>query len=116
MDQTNIDNFRQRLVSERGDLESQLVDMGMDPATGQPNGVDFDHSFADSGQNTEEKARVLAIAEGLIEIKREVDAAIEKIEGGTFGTCESCGKHIGDERLDARPYARLCMDCKRRTG
>jgi DnaK suppressor protein len=42
-----------------------------------------------------------------------VDAAIARMQDGTYGTCENCGKPIGDERLDARPVARLCLDCKK---
>jgi RNA polymerase-binding protein DksA len=41
----------------------------------------------------------------------EVDAAIARIEAGTYGTCESCGHAIGAGRLEARPVARACITC-----
>ena len=44
---------------------------------------------------------------------RNIDTALEKIEEGTFGICESCEKKINKERLKAVPYASLCIDCKR---
>jgi DnaK suppressor protein len=43
----------------------------------------------------------------------EIDAALARIEGGTFGTCQNCGREISVERLEALPYATLCIDCKR---
>ena len=43
---------------------------------------------------------------------QKVDAALAKIEAGTFGTCISCGEDIGIKRLRARPVADLCIDCK----
>ena len=41
----------------------------------------------------------------------EIDAAEARIEAGTFGTCERCGGPIGEARLEARPTARLCIEC-----
>ncbi len=117
MDQANIDQLRRRLDGERSELVTQLVDMGVDPATGQPNAAEFDQgSFADSGQATDEKTRVLSMAEGLIETLHEVDAALERMDSGKYGSCESCGNPIPEDRLDARPYARLCMTCKKRAS
>ncbi|WP_195706667.1 TraR/DksA family transcriptional regulator [Paramicrobacterium fandaimingii] len=45
---------------------------------------------------------------------RELDAALERIKNKEFGTCESCGNAIGRPRLEARPYATLCIDCARK--
>lgn len=116
MDQTTLERLRSRLGDERGNVVTQLVDMGVDPSTGTPNGDQFEHGFADSGQATAEKARVLSMAEGLIDTLHEIDAALKRIENGTYGRCESCGTEIPDDRLDARPVARLCLSCKKRAG
>ncbi len=43
-----------------------------------------------------------------------IDAALERIDAGTYGTCMTCGKPIGDDRLEAIPYATQCIDCRRR--
>ena len=40
-----------------------------------------------------------------------IDAALARVDGGTYGTCERCGRPIGDERLAARPAARTCITC-----
>ena len=113
MEQGTINELRRRLDDERSHVLAQLADMGVDAKTGQPNGDHFEQGFADSGQVTAEKALTLSMAEGLLETMHEIDAALERMDSGTYGTCEKCGKPIGDERLDARPVARLCMDCKR---
>jgi RNA polymerase-binding protein DksA len=116
MDQSTTDTLRRRLGEERSTLVDQLVEMGVDPQTGAPNGVEFQEGFADSGQATAEKAKILSFAEGLVETLHEVDAAIERLDNGTYGRCESCGAEIPAERLEARPVARLCVDCKQRLG
>jgi RNA polymerase-binding protein DksA len=46
----------------------------------------------------------------------EIDRALERIENGTYGSCEWCGKPVGDERLAALPYAALCIACQSQQG
>ena len=43
---------------------------------------------------------------------RKVEEALRKISDGTFGTCETCEQEIGKKRLEVRPTATLCIDCK----
>jgi DnaK suppressor protein len=43
---------------------------------------------------------------------KKIDLALEKVENGTYGECESCGEEIAVARLMARPVAQLCIDCK----
>ena len=43
---------------------------------------------------------------------RKIDAALRRIDAGEYGYCESCGIEIGLKRLEARPTATLCIDCK----
>jgi DnaK suppressor protein len=42
----------------------------------------------------------------------KIDAALQKIKDGEYGLCEGCGEEIGIQRLEARPVAELCIDCK----
>lgn len=48
------------------------------------------------------------------EMVREIADALERIDGGTFGKCETCGEAISAARLQAIPYARHCIDCARK--
>ena len=75
---------------------------------------------ASSEVNLQFTGRLREREQGLL---AKIDAALEKIEKGTYGACVSCGEEIGVKRLQARPVAELCIDCKseqekleRRTG
>jgi RNA polymerase-binding protein DksA len=59
-----------------------------------------------------ELERRLALEKQMREQLAEVRAALAKFEEGTYGKCEECGKPIAPERLEALPYAKLCVDCK----
>jgi DnaK suppressor protein len=69
--------------------------------------------LADAGSEMFERSRDLSIVEDLEAQLTEVDHAIHRIEQGTFGRCEACGREIGTERLQARPAARFCLDDQR---
>ena len=53
------------------------------------------------------------LEEGAQQTLDQIDRALAKLDDGTFGTCERCGKPIGEERLRARPWATLCIDDQR---
>jgi RNA polymerase-binding protein DksA len=42
-----------------------------------------------------------------------IEASLQRIEGGTYGTCTRCDREIPEQRLEAYPWASLCIDCKR---
>ena len=44
---------------------------------------------------------------------RDVVSALQKIDDGSFGSCERCGEDIAEKRLEALPFARYCIDCQR---
>lgn len=67
---------------------------------------------ADEGGETFEKEKSLAIQGNLEVILEEVDHALHKIDSGTYGRCDECGAEIPYERLEARPQATLCIQCK----
>lgn len=67
---------------------------------------------ADEGGETFEKEKSLAIQGNLEIILEEVDHALHKIDTGTYGRCDECGVEIPYERLEARPQATLCIQCK----
>jgi len=92
------------LAAERERLTSELAALGVDRGT-------FDEGFADSGQVTAERGEVDALAGSLRETLGDIDNALEKIDKGTYGTCERCGEPVGEDRLAAMPAARLCIQC-----
>jgi DnaK suppressor protein len=46
----------------------------------------------------------------------DVDAAIARLDAGAYGRCTACGRPVGAERLEALPWAALCIDCQRTKG
>ena len=57
-------------------------------------------------------ARSFGIVENVRELLEDVDAAAAKIDDGSYGVCESCGKPIGAARMEYRSTSRFCFDCK----
>jgi DnaK suppressor protein len=47
------------------------------------------------------------------QLVHEIDLALVRIDAGTYGTCANCGRQIPEERLQAVPYATLCVECRR---
>jgi DnaK suppressor protein len=109
LSESTLSDLRAALEQERSDLRARLGEMGM-----LSGGESFDANFADSSQVTAERGEVEALAGNLRESLTDVEAAIAKLDNGTFGTCESCGQPIPPARLEAKPAARLCMDCASR--
>ena len=105
--------LRRTLEAERASLRKQLSDLGVrENSTTLSGDLDLGDSFSDQGHATAERAEVLGLADGLFKTMADVDAALERIDAGTYGTCERCGEEIGDARLEARPWSRYCVACK----
>ena len=49
-------------------------------------------------------------------VQEAIDAALGRIESGTFGICQTCDQPIDPERLDALPHTTQCIECKRKEG
>ena len=60
-----------------------------------------------------ERAQVDALVRQARQRLAEVDAALARLDAGSYGVCERCGGAVGDGRLEARPETRLCIDCAR---
>lgn len=70
--------------------------------------------LADLGTDNYEEEVAMSLLENGGQRLEEINAALERINRGTFGQCENCNRDIGRERLDAVPYTRLCIDCARK--
>lgn len=96
--------LRDQLATERERVTGQLSELGVDRSS-------YDEGFADSGQVTAERGEVDALIGTLRETLLEIDNALAKFDDGTYGRCESCGDLIAEDRLAAKPAARLCIVC-----
>ncbi len=69
---------------------------------------------ADTASVTLDREIDYSLEENSEHVLAEIAGALQRIEDGTFGLCQSCGNPIAPERLEARPWARQCIDCRRR--
>lgn len=104
---------RTALLEQQENLRREIVALGGDPES-EAAEIDVERGFADSAHSTEERARAVAVLRALRSNLGWVRRALRKMELGTYGTCESCGGPISDARLDALPWAALCITCKAR--
>ena len=100
-----LQGLRTTLEEERTTLRAQLAELGYGAQ------LDYDPNFADSSQVTAERGETEALVQKLGAGLAEVEHALAKIDTDQYGICENCRKPIADARLEARPEARLCIDC-----
>ena len=108
----DIDGAEKALRKERAHLVHQLDELGAAESGDLRADLDFGGSFADAAAVTAERTEVLGLVESLKGQLDDVDRALAHIEAGTYGTCDSCGKQIGADRMEFRPASVLCVDCK----
>jgi RNA polymerase-binding protein DksA len=113
MDQQTADRLRERLEAERGEVRRQLDDLGARRDAEGIEDPELDEGFADAGQAAAERANLLTLVRSLRDTLRDVEQALDRMETGTYGICERCGREIGEDRLRARPWAHLCIDDQR---
>jgi DnaK suppressor protein len=104
-DQTIPSSVRADLTSERDRLAIQIDKL--EPSTSEDR---VDDNFADLGQVAAEQGENQALAAQLRVELAEVERALQKLDDGTYGLCETCGQPIAPARLEAMPAARFCID------
>ena len=108
--QIDVDQMRKRLrkqqkvLNEQIEVESKKVKPSL---MANPDRADLAYDYA-------YRARRLSLLEQLEDRLAEVEKAIKRIDDRTYGICTDCGKMILPERLEALPYAQLCIDCQRK--
>ena len=113
LDDLALAPLRQSLEEHRAALRKEITEQGADPDS-EDLGADLDRGFADSAHSTAERGRLVALVKELRMSLQDVEHALTRMERGTYGVCERCGGPIGEERLEAIPWARLCIACKQK--
>lgn len=113
----DVDKYSKLLEEERDRLGVELKRIddraaGRDRLHSEPVGQDFDEPGGDAASETVERAHSMAVGASLRDLLEEVNAALEKVENGTYGVCDNCGKDITKKRLEALPWAILCKECR----
>jgi RNA polymerase-binding protein DksA len=111
-------HLRQRLLDERQRVLDAIENIhsenpsSLGEETEEP--TFQDNHLGDVATATFDREMASTLEENSTHVLGEIDAALARIEEGTYGVCERCGEPIGDERLDALPWAKLCIEDKRK--
>ena len=120
MTQLQTDQFRDLLLAQRERIENARVAIqdghpgSLTDETGDLVSGGWEDHLGDAATETHDRELDYGLEENADQVLGEIDAALKRIDDGTYGTCEVCGKPIGEERLEARPWATLCIDDQRK--
>ncbi len=107
-----LEEERDRLRRLRGQTEGDAAGEPERPALSE---LSFaDQHAADVGTEVFERSKEQAIRHGIDQDLADVERALRKLDEGTYGRCEACGREIGARRLEAVPMARYCVDDQQR--
>jgi DnaK suppressor protein len=112
------ERFRTALLEERSRIEGAIDYLhretpgSLEDETEEVLGGSDNH-LGDAAAGTLDREIDYTLEEHSEQVLAQIDTALRRIEDGTFGRCTNCGKPIPEERLEARPWASLCIDCQR---
>lgn len=107
-----LDKHQKALEEEREALLGQIAELEIEADVKNWRDGGFDDDPADSGSANIERERAQSLARHAQGLLVQIDGALERINDKSYGTCTRCGKPIERARLNALPYAELCMSCK----
>lgn len=116
MTQSESETYRRRLQALLHRLDrdrAQLKDEALQGVGGEASGglSDVPLHLADLGTHDYEEEITLRLLKNEEQLIEEINAAVARLDQGTFGICEVCQQQIAKERLQALPYARSCAPC-----
>ncbi len=107
----NLKDVESKLRAERDELLRQISDLEGHRAGEVRADIDSD---GEPENVTYERERALSLLDNARGLLDHVETALRRVDDGTYGICESCGKKIEAPRLKALPHATLCIACKRK--
>jgi DnaK suppressor protein len=116
----DTDHFRELLLEKRSAVVEALDYLhkenpgSLKDETGELVSGSADQHMADTGTETVDREIDYTLEETDGRLLTAIDAALARIDAGTYGICVNCGAQIAPERLEAMPWATLCIDCKRK--
>ncbi len=107
---TQLEKIRQRLLAKRRELMSGVRGSSAGSLeAGDDGGI---QDIADQASTAYTKEFLLSVGDAERRLLRQVDEALEKLRQKTYGRCEKCHELIGKKRLEALPFAKLCIGCQ----
>jgi DnaK suppressor protein len=114
---TDTERFRRLLLEERERVAGAIENLhretpgSIEDQTGEES--QYDNHLGDTATVTYDREMDYTLEENSEHVLEAIDRALARIEDGTYGTCQRRGEQIAPERLEALPWAELCIDCKR---
>ncbi len=112
-----IEEIKDDLLKRKDQILKDLKNIGEKEANGSEG--DFKTSFPEYGDKDDENAQEineystnLATEQVLEKTIKDINVALDRIKDGTYGVCKYCGDDIGKMRMQARPVASSCIECK----
>ncbi|MEW2356604.1 TraR/DksA C4-type zinc finger protein [Spirillospora sp. NPDC029432] len=110
---TELAEVRAALAAQITALEAEIAASTTQIAEGDAaDGAGDDQ--ADTGAKTYEREHELSLTYNSRDLLAQTERAVQRIDAGTYGICESCARPVGKARLQAFPRATLCVSCKQR--
>jgi DnaK suppressor protein len=94
--------------------ETRAKISGLAKAPERGSGISFGKRVGDGTAEAVSRLNEIGVGNSLLVTAERVDRAIEKLDEGSYGTCDSCGRPIAAARLRAAPESVLCIECARR--
>jgi RNA polymerase-binding protein DksA len=111
------EKFRTRLEDERGRVVAAIENLRSEHEGSLQDEAEessLDNHLAETATVTVDREIDYTLEENEMRVLAAIDAALKRIDEGTYGRCERCGQEMEEERLEALPWATLCIDDKRR--
>ena len=110
-----IEEYKQLLLLKRSEIVGDVSAMETEALTGGGSGSlsNLPQHMADQGSDAYDQSLSLDLAASQRKLLKEIDAALERIDNGTYGVCEMMGVPIGKARLNAKPWAKYCIEAAR---
>jgi DnaK suppressor protein len=109
--QKTFADIRKRLEEERASLRDQIEALGVDNQN-QQDDYGVGNHMADDATEVFTRERNIALRNNAQELLGQVEAALRRLDEGSYGVCARCGREIATERLEALPSATLCITCQ----
>lgn len=108
----DIEKMEKRLKKEQKELAEQIAS---EREKVEPS-FSTNPDRTEIAQEYQFRGRRMSVLDRLEEQLLDINQALERIEEGTYGVCTNCGQPIQAERLEALPWAELCINCQRKVG
>jgi DnaK suppressor protein len=107
----DLEDIEHRLRSRLAEIDAQIAELTKPPEAGA--GIGFGKRVGDGTTQAIGRFTDVGIANDLQTIKERTERALAKLDEGSYGTCDNCGKPIAPGRLRAAPESALCIECAR---